>query len=58
MQLNSTEQVLHKTILQSLGDIADLPNTEKQTDTGSKNEDIKKSAINERIEEFSGKRTK
>ena len=58
LSLGSTGHLLHKAILPRLGDIEELPNTQKQTQRGSQNGETRKHAPNERTGEISRKRTK
>ena len=58
--LSSGDQghLLHMATLPSLGDVAALPNTEKQTPEGSQNEETKKPVPNERKKQTPRKTTK
>ena len=56
--LGPIECLLHKAMLPRPGDIAALPNIEKQTQGGCQNEETKKHGPNERTEQNSQKRTK
>ena len=56
--LSPTGHILHKATLPRLRDIVDLPNTQKQIQTGSKNEETKTHVPNDRTEEIPRKRTK
>ena len=52
------EYLLHKATLPTLGDIAALPNTLKQTQGGCQNEKTNNHGLNERREQNFKKRTK
>ena len=56
--LSPTGHLLHKATIPRQGDIADLPNTQKQIPRGSQTWKIKKHASNERTGETHRKRTK
>ena len=56
--LSPTGHLLHKATIPRQGDIADLPNTQKQIQRGSQNEETKKHTPNVRTEESPRERTK
>ena len=56
--LSSIRNLLHKATISTLRDIADLLNTQTNTETGKQNGEKIKHAGNQRTEENSRKRTK
>ena len=53
-----TGHLLHKITLRSLGNVAALPNTKKQTQGSSQNEETKKHVPNEKTEKNYRKKPK
>ena len=56
VSLGLTGHLLHKATLPRLGETADLPNAQKQTQRGSQNGKMKKNASDDRTREISRKK--